>query len=112
MLKKCALCLVSVFLFSASPLGAEPKITFEINKISEHRLLVNYAWRVNILSDKAWDGCMLKISFRDKAGKEIYLIQEVIKLRLGQNEFNGTDICDSEIWKRVDKSVVTLDCVF
>jgi hypothetical protein len=112
MIKKWAFCLLFVLLFIASPLAAKPKITFEIKKISEHRLLVNYAWRVNILSDKAWEGCTLKISFRDKAGKEIYLIQEVIKLRLGKNEFNGTDICDSEIWKRVDKQVVTLDCVF
>jgi hypothetical protein len=112
MAKKCALCFFFVFLFFALPLGAEPKITFEINKISEHRLLVHYAWRVNILSDKAWDGCTLKISFRDKAGKEIYSIQKVIKLGLGQNEFNGTDICGLEIWKRVDKRVVTLDCVF
>jgi hypothetical protein len=112
MVKKCALCLVFAFLFVAPPLGAEPKITFEINKISEYRLFVNYGWRVNIISDKAWDGCTLKISFRDKAGKEIYKIQEVIKVRLGQNEFNGTDICDLNIWKRVNKSVVTLDCVF
>jgi hypothetical protein len=107
------LCLVLAFLFIAPPLlVAKPKVRCEITKISQHQLLVNFSWRVTVYSDKAWDGCDLKISFRDKSGKEIHLIHDVLRLKVGNNEYSGTDICDTETWKRIDKYVTTLDCVF
>ena len=106
------LCLTLAFLFWVAPLRSETKVKFEITKIAQHPLLVNFSWRVNIYSDKSWDGCDLKISFLDKSGKEIHLIREVVKLRVGNNEYSGTDICDANTWKHTEKRVATLDCVF
>lgn len=112
MKKTCLLGLVLAFLLASSPLGAQPKVKCEINKISQHQLLVNFSWKVTVYSNKAWDGCDLKISFRDKAGKEIHLIRDVLKLKVGNNEYSGSDICDTDTWKRIDKYVTSLDCLF
>ena len=109
---KTAVCLFFALLFLEAPLGAEPKVNCEVNLISKHSLLVNFSWRVTVYSDKSWDGCDLKISFRDKAGKEIHLVREAIKVKVGNNEYSGSDICDAEIWGLIEKRVTTLDCVF
>jgi hypothetical protein len=108
------LCLVLVLLlFIAPPLSlAKPKVRCEITKISQHHLLVSFSWRVTVYSDKAWDGCDLKISFRDKSGKEIHLIHDVLRLKVGPNEYSGMDICGTQTWEQIDKYVTTLDCVF
>jgi hypothetical protein len=105
--------LAGIALFwSASPLHAKPKVECEIKKIAEHSLLVTFSWQVSVNSDKAWDGCDLKISFRDGKGQEIYTVKETIALKVGQNAFSGTEVCQADIWKRVAKYVTTLDCVF
>jgi hypothetical protein len=79
MRRQITVCLFLAFVFSAFPLGAEPKVNCEVTLISKHSLLVNFSWRVTVYADKSWEGCDLKISFRDKAGKEIHLVREVIK---------------------------------
>ena len=107
-----SVCLFLSLLLHALPLVAGPKVNCEVTLISKHALLVNFSWRVTIYSDKSWDGCDLKISFRDKSGKEIHAVQEVIKLKVGNNEYSGSDICDADTWKLIDKRVTTLDCVF
>jgi hypothetical protein len=112
MRRQIAVCLFLAFLFSAFPLSAEPKVNCEVTLISKHSLLVNFSWRVTVYADKSWDGCDLKISFRDKAGKEIHLVREVIKLKVGNNEYSGNDICDAETWKLIEKRITTLDCLF
>lgn len=94
------------------PLHAKPKITPEIREVARHRMLVTFTWDVKIESDKAWDGCDLKITFHDAKGKEIYAVKETIALKVGRNSFSGTEICSLDIWKQVAKYVTTLDCVF
>jgi hypothetical protein len=100
------------FLWTAFPLYAKPKVECEIKKVAEHSLLVTFSWQVSVNSDKAWDGCDLKISFRDSKGQEIFTVKDTIALKVGQNAFSGTEVCQADIWKRVAKYVTTLDCVF
>ena len=94
------------------PIHAKPKITSEIREVARHQMLVTVSWDVTIQSDKAWDGCDLKISFHDAKGNEVYAVKETIALKVGRNSFSGTEICSVDIWKRVAKYVTTLDCVF
>jgi hypothetical protein len=105
------LALAVLLLFSVSA-GAKPTVKCNVIKISEHQLLVTFAWHVSIFSDKAWDGCDLRISFRDDKDRELYLVHEVLKLKVGQNEFSGTDICSKDVWQRALKRLTTLDCQF
>ena len=109
---KTAVWLFLAFFFSALPLAAGPKVNCDVTLISKHSLLVTFSWRVTVYSDKSWDGCDLKISFRDKAGKEIHLVREVIKLKIGNNEYSGNDICDADTWQHIEKRITTLDCLF
>jgi hypothetical protein len=110
---KFALLLVlAVLLLFSSLADAKPTVKCTVVKISEHQLLVTFQWRVSIFSDKAWDGCDLRISFRDDKDRELYLVHEVLKLKTGQNEFSGTDICNKDVWKRAVKYLTTLDCQF
>ena len=102
----CALVLMS------SLAGAKPTVKSDVIKVTEHPLLVTFQWRVSIFSDKTWDGCDLRISFQDNKGQEIFFVKEILKLKTGQNEFSGTDICNRDIWKRTVKRVATLDCQF
>jgi hypothetical protein len=95
-----------------APIHAKPKITPEIKEVARHKMLVTFSWEVTVQSDKASDGCDLKISFHDAKGNEIYAVKEVIALKVGRNSFNGTEICSVDVWKRVAKYVTTLDCVF
>lgn len=103
---------VLVFFCVISPIQAKPKVTCEIEEVSKHDMLVTFSWKVGIQSDKTWEGCDLKISFRDGRGDEIYVVKETIALKIGQNAFSGAEICASATWKRVAKYVTTLDCVF
>jgi hypothetical protein len=105
------LALSVLFVFS-SWVGAKPTVKCDVFKVSEHQLLVTFEWRVSIYSDKAWDGCDLRISFEDSKGQEIYFVKEILKLKVGQNEFSGMDICNRDIWKRAVKRLTTLDCQF
>lgn len=91
---------------------AEPTVRYDVKKISQYDLLVTFSWRVNIVSDKIHDACDLKISFKDDRGREIYLVRETLKLKVGSNAFEGHEICNSEVWERITRSVATLDCVF
>ena len=111
--KKVSLLLALSARFLISSLGdAKPTVKCDVFKVSEHQLLVTFEWRVSIFSDKAWDGCDLRISFRDDKDREVHLVKEVLKLKLGQNEFSGEDICNRDVWKRVAKYMTTLDCQF
>jgi hypothetical protein len=103
---------VLVPLFVIAPLHAKPKITYEIKEVAKHEMLVTFSWHVTIQSDKSWDGCDLKISFRDSKGEEVYTVKETIALKIGQNDFSGTEICPTDVWERIVKYVTTLDCVF
>lgn len=98
--------------FIATLTEAKPTVKCDVNKVAEHKMLVTFEWRVSIFSDKAWDGCDLRISFQDTKGKEIFFVKEILKLKVGQNEFSGMDLCSSDIWKRAVKRVTTLDCQF
>jgi hypothetical protein len=111
--KKLRLLLALSALFLISSLGdAKPTVKCDVFKVSEHQLLVTFEWRVSIFSDKAWDGCDLRISFQDNKGQEVYFVKEILKLKVGQNEFSGSDICNRDVWKRVAKYLTTLDCQF
>lgn len=95
-----------------APLHAKPKITPEIREVARHQMLVTFSWDVTIQSDKAWDGCDLKIVFHDAKGNELYAVKETIALKIGSNSFSGTEICSVSIWERRARTVTTLDCVF
>jgi hypothetical protein len=111
--KKFSVLLALSALFLISSLGdAKPTVKCDVFKVSEHQLLVTFEWRVSIFSDKAWDGCDLRISFQDNKGQEVYFVKEILKLKVGQNEFSGSDICNRDVWKRVAKYLTTLDCQF
>jgi len=103
---------IAVFFVVSSSVDAKPTVKCDVFKVSEHQMLVTFEWRVSIYSDKAWDGCDLRISFQDSKGQEIYFVKEILKLKVGQNEFSGTDICNRDIWKRAVKRLTTLDCQF
>jgi hypothetical protein len=105
------LALCALFLIS-SVAHAKPSVKCDVVKVSEHPLLVTFEWRVSIFSDKVWDGCDLRISFQDNKAQEIFFVKEILKLKTGQNEFSGTDICSRDVWQRAIKYVTTLDCQF
>jgi hypothetical protein len=103
---------LSVLCLVSGRISAKPTVKSDVVKVSEHQMLVSFEWRVSIFSDKAWDGCDLRISFQDSKGQEIYFVKEILKLKVGQNEFSGSDICNRDIWKRTVKRVTSLDCQF
>ena len=102
---------LSLFLL-APQLQAKPKVVCEIKKVAQHKLLVTFAWKATITSDKAWDACEMSISFVDGKGKEVYIVRETLKLKVGSNTFDGNEICDRDIWQRMRKYITSLDCVF
>ncbi len=97
---------------SAASVKAEPSVQYDVKKIRQHDLLVTFSWKVTVVSDKTHDACGLKISFKDSRGREIYLVRETLRLKSGPNTFEDHEICRSEIWERITRSVATLDCVF
>jgi len=94
------------------PLHAKPVVECEVKKVAQHKLLVTFAWKATITSDKGWDACDLSISFLDGKGREVYKIHERLNLKVGKNNLEGNEICDSAIWQRMRKYITTLDCVF
>jgi len=113
MKRKFGLLLALLILFVLSSwVDAKPTVKFDVVKVSEHQMLVTFEWRVSIFADKAWDGCDLRISFQDSKGQEIHFVKEILKLKVGQNEFSGTDICSRDVWTRAVKYLTSLDCQF
>ena len=105
-------CFCIVLLMSFSIAQAKPRVTCHIKEVKRHQMLVTYKWNVRIESDKPWDVCELTIIFLDRKGKALFTITENLKLKIGRNDFKGSDICDNSLWKRIDKYVTTLDCIF
>ena len=101
-----------IFIIIAPSANAKLDVKCDITEISTHELLVTLGWKVTVQSDKSWDACDLVIRFLDEKGKEIFLIRETKKVKVGNNSFSGCEICDSEIWKRVRKYVASFDCIF
>ena len=110
--KRICFCFCIVLLMIFSTAQAKPRVTCRIKEVKRHQMLVTYEWTLSIDSDKAWDVCEMTIIFLDRKGKELFRIQENLKLKIGRNDFTGNDICDNNIWKRIDKYVTTLDCIF
>ena len=100
------------FFLLAPPAHAKPRVTCEVQKVAQHKLLVTFAWKANITSDKVWDACDLSISFLDAKGSEVYVVRERLNLKVGENAFEGNGICERSIWQRIRKYITTLDCVF
>ena len=101
-----------IFLMAAPFASAKLNVKCEVTEISTHELLVTLGWKVNVESDKSWDACDLVISFLDDRGKEIFVINERKKVKVGNNSFSGSEICDSQTWRLVRKYVASFDCVF
>ena len=101
-----------LFLVGTPLAHAKPVVECEVKKVVQHKLLVTFAWKATITSDKSWDACDLSISFLDGKGREVYIIREQLNLKVGKNNFEGNEICDSDIWQRMRKYITTLDCVF
>lgn len=99
-------------IFTAASAIAEPTVHYDVKKMRQHDLLVTFMWKVTVVSDKTHDACDLKISFKDERGREIYLVRDTLKLKVGSNVFEGHEICNLEIWERIAKTVATLDCIF
>ena len=106
--------IASLFIILIMPhfASAELNVKCEVTEISTHELLVTLGWKVTVKSDKSWDVCDLVISFLDEEGKEVFVITERKKVKVGNNSFSGSEICDSQTWKRVRKYVVSFDCIF
>lgn len=111
-MKKALIFSLLFIIVSAVSAIAEPTVQYEIKKIRQHDLLVTFLWEVTVVSDKIHDACDLKISFKDDRGREIYLVRETLKIKVGSNAFGGHEICNSEVWERITRSVATLDCIF
>ena len=105
------LCFLILLLFFSNA-QAKPRVTCEIREVRRHHMLVTYEWQVRIDSSRKWDACGMTISFLDRKGNELFNIRQDVKLAVGRNEFKGGDICDKATWKRIDKYVTTLDCIF
>lgn len=111
-MKKTLIMIALFVIFAALPAGAEPTLRYNVKKIKQHDMLVTFSWQVTVISDKVHDACDLKISFRDDHGREVYLVRETLKIKAGSNAFEGHEICSSEVWEHIYKSVAILDCVF
>lgn len=103
---------ILIFTIMMSPASAKLNVKCEVEEISSHELLVTLGWNVTVQSDKSWDACDLVISFLDEGGREIFVIRETKKIKAGSNSFSGSDICESQVWKRVRKYVASFDCIF
>jgi len=103
---------VLLVIFAAFPAGGKPTVRYDIKKIKQHDMLVTFSWHVTVISDKDHDACDLRISFKDDHGREIYLVSETLKIKTGSNAFEGHEICSSDVWEHIYKSVAILDCIF
>lgn len=111
MVRMVLLTLLCSFVFT-HPAHAKPRITCEVKVVARHKLLVTFAWKANITSDKVWQACDLSISFQDAKGKELYVVRKRLNLKVGKNVFEDEGICDRAVWQRIRKYVTTLDCIF
>ncbi len=111
-MKKILIMTVLLAIFAAVPAGGEPTLRYNIKKIKQHDRLVTFSWQVTVICDKDHDACDLRISFKDDHGREIYQVRETLKIKTGSNAFEGLEICNSEVWEHLYKSVATLDCIF
>lgn len=111
-MKRIAFFIAVLLLLGVSPAHAGPTVKCKIEKVSEHKHLVTFMWNLTVASDKHWDACDMAISFRDPEGLEIYRVEELLKIKVGNNAFTGHEILDIETWKQIRESRATLDCVF
>ncbi|MCF8062825.1 MAG: hypothetical protein K9M82_09935 [Deltaproteobacteria bacterium] len=92
--------------------SARLEVELDVQKVSEHSVLVTLTWAARIEADRDWEGCELVISFRDLRDREIYRITRTLSLRNGLNEVTGHEICESSVWERTRKFAGKLNCGF
>ncbi len=109
------LCTCALFfltcVFPPLAVDAKPKVDCEIKLVARHPNVVTFTWEAKVEVERDHDACDLIISFQDEKGREIHSLREVLSVKAGRSTFSGHDVCDSDVWNRVTKYVVTFDCV-
>ena len=104
---------ILVFALVLAPAAsAKLEVELDVQKVSEHSVLVTLTWEARIQSDRDWDGCELVISFRDLRDREIHRINKTMRLEKGLNEVSGHEICEASVWERTQKFSGKLNCGF
>jgi hypothetical protein len=103
---------LALVLILAPAASAKLEVELDVEKVSEHAVLVTLTWEARIQSDRDWDGCELVISFRDPRDREIHRITKTMSLRKGLNRVSGHEICESSTWERTRKFSGKLNCGF
>lgn len=99
-------------LILAPSVSARLEVELDVQKVSEHAVLVTLTWNATIQSDREWEACELMISFRDLRDREIHRITKQVRLKNGRNEISGHEICEASVWERTRKFAGKLNCGF
>ena len=94
---------VSMIFFFVVPLTfAEINISnLQVEAVVSNQYIVQYSWDVDAtFGEDKQERCVLKISFLDDTGFEIYSKFRDIALSPGSNHFQGKGVCKPEVWRR------------
>jgi hypothetical protein len=105
-----AVLVLTLLLAPAAP--AKLEVELDVQKVSEHSVLVTLTWAARIRADRDWEGCELLISFRDLRDREVHRITKSLSLQTGMNQVTGHEICETSVWDRTRKFSGKLNCGF
>ena len=111
-MKKIFVSTIVVFFLLIPITSAKLTVKYSVNEISRHALMATLVWTLTVQSDKNYEACDMIISFKDKNGKDIYIIEERLRIKIGSHSYSGHEICSLKIWDRVEKQVASLNCLF
>jgi len=101
-----------IFLFMVPLTFAEINISnLQVKAVVSNQYIVQYSWDVDATFGEAKpERCVLRISFLDDTGFEIYSKFREISLSPGSNHFQGQGVCKPEVWRRTKEYKAHILC--
>lgn len=111
-IKRLSVFTLLMFFLMVLPTLAEMDISsLEVKAVVANDFIVQYSWEMDV----AFDGdrpekCLLKISFFDDNGFEVYSKTGFISLSPGSNHVKGKGVCRPDVWKRTKEYKARIQC--
>lgn len=111
-IKRTSIFTLLVFFLMVIPTFAEMDISnLELKAVVSNNFIVQYSWEMDVSfgEDKS-EKCILKISFYDDNGFEIYSKSGYVSLSPGSNHVTGQGVCRPDVWQKTKEYKARIQC--
>ena len=101
----------TVCAFISNSVFAEVKLSkLDLKIVTGDFNFTDFAWNINVESDKEYRDCDLWIFFKDIKGNELHVEKRSVSLSKGVNKLTGEGVCPTRLWKDIENYETSIKC--